>query len=790
MRENPPAHSAKRCGAAQLAAFLFLAATACAGFWLVRPPAAVAEDAPPADFSSGRAMRHLRELARLPHPAGTDEHARVRRHLVEQLAALGVEAKVQSAEVVTPQRASGGPAAAGRVENVLARVPGTGHSRALMLAVHYDSVPTGPGASDDGAGVAALLETVRALKAGPALKNDLILLFTDGEELGLLGAEAFTREHPWMREVGLVLNFEARGAGGPSMMFETSEGNGLLVGGLAGSAPRPVANSLMYAVYRLLPNDTDMTVFKRAGAPGLNFAYAARLTHYHTALDSVEEIDERSLQHHGSHALALARRFGNQDLRELRAPDAVYFNPFGPVLVRYPEAWVVPSTLAVVALFAAVVLFGVKRGRLTWRGMAVGFVAWLVAAGVASLLTTGVWRAARALHAGFESLPWRTPYNLWLYAAGLVLLALGAAAFVYALLFRKTGGANLWAGALAWWLLLLLLSAFALPLGSFLYAWPLVFALAGLWLVLASPEGETATTKTVLVVAACAAPGVALVAPLVYMFFMMLGLELAGFFVVLPVLVLGLCVPLLRAPGGARRWLPPALLALAGLLFVAAALSTAGFDARRRKVNSVFYFLDADAGRARFVSGDAAPDEWTTQFVGEAARRESLEAIFPWSRQGGWAGEAEAVALPAPGVELLEDRADAGARTVRLRLTSPRGAPMLLAHTDPATFVRRALVNGRVVVENAADLAPGTRRDLRVSYAAPPSEGVELLLEVNPESPVRLVVQDVSYELPAIPGRRFTPRPAHMMPVPSFRASNTTVIRRAYNLEARPSGGV
>src|SRR5688500_450177 len=304
--------------AAALAAFLFLAAVAYLSVALVRPPDSVPENSPPAAFSSGRAMRHVREIARAPHPTGSVENERVRAYLLAELRALGLEAEVQTAEFVPRQRAGGFPAAGGLVHNVVARLPGAENSRALMLAAHRDSVPTGPGATADAAGVAGLLETLRALKGDAPLKNDLLLLVTDGEELGLIGAQAFALRHPWMKDVGLVLNFEGRGAGGPSMMFETSDQNGLLVRELAGSAPHVVANSLMYAVYQRLPNDTDMTVFKEAGAAGLNFAYADRITHYHTRLDSADELDERSLQHHGSYALALARRFGQLDLRATR----------------------------------------------------------------------------------------------------------------------------------------------------------------------------------------------------------------------------------------------------------------------------------------------------------------------------------------------------------------------------------------------------------------------------------------------------------------------------------------
>ena len=430
--------------AAALAAFIFPGALVWLSIALVQPPRAVPESAPAGEFSSGRAMKHVRAIAQRPHPTGSEEIERVRRYIVGELSALGVNSEIQTTEVVPQQAGDDRPVTAARVENIVARVRGTANSRALMLAAHYDSVPTGPGASDDGAGVAALLETLRALKAGAPLKNDLIILVTDAEELGLIGARGFAQEHPWMKDVGLVLNFEARGAGGPSFMFETSEGNGALIRELADAAPHAVANSLMYAVYKRLPNDTDMTVFKRAGAAGLNFAYADRITSYHTALDSADELDERSLQHHGSYALSLTRRFGERDLGDLRSRDAVYFN----ALVHYSEAGIIPLTALVSILFIAVVLLGLRKRALTIGGMAAGFLAFLLAAGLSAALVTGVWRVARNLHAGFASLPWLRPYDIRPYVLGFVFLTIALFAAVYAFLFRKTSAANLSAGAL------------------------------------------------------------------------------------------------------------------------------------------------------------------------------------------------------------------------------------------------------------------------------------------------------------------------------------------------------
>nr|MDQ5838816.1 M20/M25/M40 family metallo-hydrolase [Acidobacteriota bacterium] len=532
-----PSPDAKTNAATALAAFLFLAAAAWLSIWLAGPPRAVPESAPASEFSSARALRHVRAFAQRPHPTGSEEIERVRRYILGELSSLGVSAEVQTAEVVPRQAVPGFPVPAARVQNIVARVAGTAAGgKALMLAAHYDSVPTGPGASDDGAGVATLLETLRALKSGPPLRNDLVAVFTDAEELGLLGARGFAGQNPSMKSVALVLNFEARGAGGPSMMFETSEGNGALIGELA-AAPHTVANSLMYAVYKRLPNDTDMTVFKGAGAAGLNFAYTDRIASYHTALDSAEELDERSLQHHGSYALSLARRFGDLDLDHLKSRDAVYFNALGPLFIHYSEAWVVPLTLTVCLLFAVALFVGLRRHRLSLGGVAAGVFAFALAAVLPVLLTTAVWRAARSLHAGYALLPWRTPYDIWPYALGFVALTVAAFAAVYALLFRKTNAASLWAGALLCWLALLILATALLPAGSFLFAWPLLFALAAFAALVASGREGFDSSKGLTLVALAAAPGVCLFAPLVWMFFSLLGLDASGFFMLLVVLL-------------------------------------------------------------------------------------------------------------------------------------------------------------------------------------------------------------------------------------------------------------
>jgi len=251
----------------------------------LQPPASLPATAPVAEFSAERAMKSLSVIAQKPHPIGSTEHGKVRDYLLEQLRFLGLEPQLQSSTGFFLESWWGPPYQVGSVENIVARIQGSANTKAVMLVSHYDSVASGPGAGDDGAGVAAILETVRALRSGPALRNDVIILITDGEEIELLGAAAFVDEHPWARDVGVVLNFEAQGSAGPSLMYETSAGNGRLIKEFAKAAPYPVTSSLMSEVARrYTSSDSDLSVFRRAGLSGLNFAFHCPPCHHQPSL--------------------------------------------------------------------------------------------------------------------------------------------------------------------------------------------------------------------------------------------------------------------------------------------------------------------------------------------------------------------------------------------------------------------------------------------------------------------------------------------------------------------------
>lgn len=321
------------------------------------PPAPQPADADPTSFSAIRAAEVLGRVLdqQSPHPLGSIENTKARARILTELTRLQLNPEVRGRFVCASYGACGTP------YNIMARIPGQDHSKLVVLSTHYDSVFAAPGAADAGASVAAILEIARALKAGPPLAHDVLLLINDGEEAGLLGARTFMQD-PEAGQVRAFINMEARGTNGLSRLFETSDGNATFARLFAQHLPHPSTSSLYYEIYKLLPNDTDLSVFKAEGGTGVGMAFIGGPLRYHTPVDDIEHLDLRTLQDQGDSALALARAFVAEP-GELKAEtDAVYFDVFGHFVVYWPMALSLPlALLALVLTVVALVRLGAHR---------------------------------------------------------------------------------------------------------------------------------------------------------------------------------------------------------------------------------------------------------------------------------------------------------------------------------------------------------------------------------------------------------------------------------------------
>lgn len=421
--------------------------------WQLQGPIPLAPNAPADRFSAARAVSVLAEILReqVPHPVGSPANGIIRRRIESRFQRLGYQTEIQR-ELVC----NGTPACA-TVENILATRPND-PGPYVLVAAHYDSVAAGPGASDDGVGVASLLEVARAIGEAPGLA----FLVTDGEEAGLLGAEAFVKS-PWKDRVRIVVNAENRGTSGPAFLFETSRGNAGLMPAIR-SIRNPFASSLFYAIYERLPNDTDVTVFKRGGMQAMNFAAIGDVAWYHTPLDDLAHVNTRTVQHHGDNLLSVTRLL----LRGVQrtSGNAEFFSIPGWTVIWWPQAW----TLWISAATLILIVAG-SRGE-SPRAIATGAaLAILTVAGASSFALLLAWFAhLRAGTAEWLAFPQGIVVAMWMSAIAVSLIVLTLPA-------QRNRRAT-WTGAGVAWSVAAIGSAWALPGATYLFLVPaLAFAL-------------------------------------------------------------------------------------------------------------------------------------------------------------------------------------------------------------------------------------------------------------------------------------------------------------------------
>ena len=645
-------------------------------------PAPVPASAPDSVFSSARAMTHLVRIASDAHPPGSPAHGRVREYLLEQLRGLGHDPTVQ-----TTTSFAGGSFAprAATIRNVVARIPGSDPGgRAVLVTAHYDSREIARGAGDDGSGVVTILEGLRALGERGQLGNDLIVLLTDAEEVGLLGARAFVDEHPWMDDVALVVSIEMRGGGGPSMMFETGAENGWVIDALRQADPYPAANSVGYEIYQRMPNDTDFTPFKDAGKQGLNFAGLGRAHVYHQVYDSPENFDERTLQHHGEHTVAMLQHFGNADLSVVDGPNVSYISIPFLGLVTYGALWIWVLGVATVAAWVLALLVG-KRAGFRTKCIVAGFGATVVltgAAGAAAFYLYG-WRSgahpeAGALHAGaFHSEGW--------YVLAIVSTAFALAAAILSLLRRWFSLAELAVGALFVPVVLAAVTTVMFPMAAMNFQWPALAGCIGAMAVAGLPRGGRVGLLRWLVAVVAAVPVVVVLTPLIEAVWLAMGLARAPVVAVLVALVFLQLLPLLdtlREPNG--WWAPLAGLAIAGV-FLAVGMSTASPSADRPAPSTLVYALDRETGSAYWgtdpTRGESDPGvQWAVEVAGPfGATSEAPGPLADFSpRRVRYALAAgDPIDVPPPTVSVVAD-STVPSGMLRVTVTSEIGAEMML----------------------------------------------------------------------------------------------------------------
>jgi hypothetical protein len=666
----------------------------------------------------------------------------VRDQVVAELEALDYAVEIQRAWSC---RGVGAFAICAQVQNILAQLPGETDGPAVALAAHYDSIGAGVGAADDGAGVAAILEIARILRDEAPYRNPIYFLITDGEEQGLLGAEAFVSGHPWAARTGVVINLDARGSGGRSILFETSEQNAWLIDAYAEAAPSPQTDSLSYEIYRLLPNETDLTVFKGAGMAGVNFGFIEQVPHYHTPLDDPAHLELGSLQHQGDNALAAARAFAALDLTNPPPGNSTYSDVLGLMVLRWPEAWTPWLSIFFSLLLVAVAIRLLLAGEMTVGALLWGLLAALLMIGMSVLLGWALTWAISALAGAKE--PWYAyplPTRIALWSAVIFSVTLVAT--------RLASRAGYWGmllGLWLWWALATTALALTLPGAAVFFLLPLGVA-AILWAIL----GFTALRYSW---PACAAAIViaSVVAnlfwlPLAWGLESALGLE-SGVAVTLPcALAVSIFAPLFALPG--RRLAPGNRLAAAAagamLIAGAVALFMPPYSADSPQPISLIHFENRDTDETYWVLDDS----WSEQpvadppasLLGAAAFGAEPVAVYPWSDEQNYVAAAPPMGAPPPELRVLDEQATAGERLVTVQLHSPRGADRM-ALFIPTAHLQQIQVQGWTLPIALDPVSDGYFQFWCYGLAC---DGLALELRFAGQEPVEVFVLDSSAGFP------------------------------------------
>ncbi len=704
------------------------------------PPEGLPADAAEEQFSEARARAVLTRILgdERPHPVGSPENAAVRARILTELRALGLEPEER------PGFACAGDSwTCGAVVNVVARVPGRRETGAVLLSAHYDSVGAGPGAGDAGASVASIVEIARALLSGEAPERPVILLLNEGEEAGLLGARAFLEE-PEAEEIFAVVNGEARGTTGPSAMFETGAGNAAFVSAWAAEVDRPVTNSSLYALYKLLPTDTDLTVYKAQGWPGLNFAFADGYSRYHTRLDDLAHLDPRTLQHHGDNILAAARALASLPDEAAGGGDAVWIDALSFGLVSWPMSWSWPLTVLALAFGIAALVLLLKRrlhsGRWEWLA-SLGVLAAILLPQFAGL---GIVRALQALRG--DNSPW-TAHPAWATCAVAGVTA--AVAFLAAaLLVRRVSSWAWWfttglactgmAAALVW----------KLPGASSLGIVPALALNAALLLACLSPR-RLGTPLLMAGICLAAWPWVTLAHAL----HVMMGLDPA-IALTLPVALAATFVAI-AAPAGRGRWHATLAASLVGAVGFTGALLVPIYSADDPRHASLVHVESVDTREAFWLASN--PSEGLDAAL---VRQPHDFTDWPWPDAELAAEASPAGASHENGIELevLSRHQTPQGRRLELRLSSRRGAAIAVLRLSAEAQLRAASVAGIPRTVEPGERFSQTLRGL-------PAEGVELMLEFEGEEPALVTIWDTTPGLPPGGDRLLALRPATSSPI-------------------------
>ena len=717
------------------------------------------------EFSIDNALKHLKEISKTQHYTGTKNHTEVQNYIVAELKKLGLETEIQQQVAINNKWR-----AATNTANIIATIKGSNNGKSLLLLTHYDSGPhSSLGASDAGSGVVTIIESIRAFLAkNQKPKNDIHIVITDAEELGLLGAKAFVDGHPLAKNIGLVLNFEARGSGGPSyMLMETNGKNSKLLTEFLKAKPNyPAANSLMYSIYKMLPNDTDLTVFREQGnINGFNFAFIGDHFDYHTAQDSYERLDRETLAHQADYLMTTLHYFAFSDLSTLESSvDHVYTNFPLLRLLHYPFSWILPLLIGAIILLCMLLFFGIALNKITIKGIIRGFTPFtfsLVACVGISIL---LWKGILFIHPHYNDILHGFTYNGYEYIAAFVFLNLWILFKIYKPFFKKYSGADLAIAPILFWLIINVLIFIYLK-GAAYFIIPVYFALLTLAVsIFIDPK----RTSKIIIATILSIPVLYVFAPQIKMFPVGLGLKnlfISGLFLVL---IFGLMLPVFASYKSRKSLVK--LIGLCAVVFFTLAAYNSGFDENKKKPNSAVFINDIDSNQSYWATYDQTLDEYTKQFLGDNPTKGNFTGTTSKSKYNTSYRshkKTENRDIKPPSILKLSDTIIGDFRNISLMIQPQRSVNKLeLIANAPISFNSIGVQNQYLDKQNQTDTFNITRGTILSYFLAAKDSVLKVDFTINKNSIPDISLIESSFDLQTNSLFKIRPRTSEMMPMP------------------------
>lgn len=726
-------------------------------------------------FSALRASEHYRVVAAMPHMTGTIANTRVRDSIIAWCDSFKLDVQVDTAIGL---RSFSSITLGAVTYNIWARLRGIGSGRAIYVVSHYDSAPNSYGAGDDGIAVIAMMESIRALRADhKAFKNDIVFLFTDAEEAGLLGAAASMRDSSIKKDMAIAFNYDGTAVRGASMLLEASPSVRPLLEHYR-NLPHPFGTSLSAEGKKRAPGHLDFELFKEAGIPGFSQVLPEGRSHYHSLIDRPEAIDLKTVQQHGENMLALIKEFGDVNLQQLKGEEVYYFPVLNHLFI-YAASWQLWLLLLCNGLFIASFVLFLREEReagneAPWgsfmfavaRFLLVLLFSFVIAYALLSLIQKAYPDLARFQN--YES------YNAWLYYIALGCSALTVFGCVYAFGKRTFSVPAAMAGF--HFLLIVLADALYTQVPSALYCllFPLLFSLLAALVRWRRVDEAAARGPRTLLGFLAALPACLLLPTVIYFSYAgAFGLSVYTAALCVPVVILaGFLLPLWKEVDYKLPYWLPGLSFMGVLICFLFAHLGSHFSSRYPLRSSLYYRYDMDKNQAVWLSDIGQTDRWNKIYLGNAKPGVYTDSTFLYSRSElteRLNSKADTLDVLAPVIRLAKDSVANGSRYVQLVFASSREATLLRVAFG-AVVVKDMVINGIPVTDAVVDTAR------RIQFCGLGNDSLRVSIRVKEGVTLPVTLIDYTRGLP--PALEKVIRPDDIVPTAGWNANSTQLLVR------------